>query len=148
MKTDNKKTIVLFGNAAWMTPEIANKYRAGVTIAVNRAVQHAPWADMLVSIDGNSGADTFDGTRLNAVDIPHERVVMSALETLEIRNNTIAAVRIAARQAQEISLVGFDLAAYEEKHAYRGLCEAMAALQTELMGVGITLRILTPQEAI
>jgi hypothetical protein len=137
------------------------------TIAVNRAVKFAPWADMFVALDphrpfweekDNAG---FKGICVCGVpcDIDamyagmfYERVAMPDGATLEVRNNALAAVRIAARTgAAKIVLLGFDCARYEEVHkdtGFSGLTQGLAQMVAELRAAGIVIeQIDTPAQA-
>lgn len=138
------ETVVVIGNADKMTAAIANKYQSFRSIAVNRAVKFAPWADILVSIDGNwpKEGENFAGVRIvgntseidaGMIDFPRERVSLQTGTVLHIRNNSISAIRLAADLgASKIVLVGFDPAAYEKKNDFSGFAVALDALITEL----------------
>ncbi len=141
-------TVVIVGNAPDMTAEQAIG-RADKTIAVHNGLQYAPNADLYVALDPSHhvGLD-FAGLRVvgsetdddGAMCVGHagDNVRMSDFETLNIRNNLLAAMRIAAASgASRIVLVGVDTAAYEAKHNFRGLSEGLIAIVAELESRGI-----------
>lgn len=130
-------------------------------IAVRRAFELVPDADMLVALDGPSGsaddsfwrdAKDFKGLKVIGIpdtDIPralypglmYERVEIGPAHTIEIRNNGLAGIRLAAQGgAAKILLVGFDADRYDEAHAdtgFWGLAEGLEQITTELRGRGI-----------
>lgn len=148
------ETVAILGAGPDMTEELALKAKGFKTIAVNRAVKFAPWADMFVALDPHhpfwEEADKlgFSGIRVLGVEHPdydamyagmfYERV---ASVNLEIRNNALAALRIAFRSgAKRVILLGFDTARYEEVHAhtgFRGLTEGLAQMIAEIRAVGV-----------
>ena len=142
-------TVAILANGPDMTPELAKSLSQYPTIAVNRAVRHAPWADMLLAIDGNWPAEgeSFAGLRVVGIEsdadalyvgIPYEVVDMGPLGELHLRNNLLAALRVAARAgAARIILAGVDVASYEALHSFPGLAEGLAKLVTELAAQGI-----------
>ena len=129
------ETVAILGAGPDMTPELAQTAKGYKTIAVNRAVKHAPWADMFVALDplhpfweeaDNVG---FTGMRICGIECDidalycglHYETVTIGNEQLEIRNNALAAIRIAAAAgASRILLLGFDPERYEEIHAHTG----------------------------
>lgn len=151
------ETVAILGAGPDMTEELAAKAKGFKTIACNRAIQFAPWADMFVALDPHhpfwEEADKlgFKGMRIIGVEHPdydalypgmmYERVQMSPGETLEIRNNALAAIRIAySAGANKILLLGFDPERYEEIHAhtgFRGLKEGLQQITAELQAAGI-----------
>src|SRR5574340_452042 len=85
----------------------------------NRAVRYAPWADMFVALDPHhpfwEEADKlgFTGVRVCGVDCDYDAMYAGPfyerVGSLEIRNNALAALRIAFRSgAKRIILLGFD----------------------------------------
>lgn len=151
------QTVAILGAGPDMTEELAAKAKGLKTIACNRAIQFAPWADMFVALDPHhpfwEEADRleFKGMRIIGVEHPdydalypgmmYERVQMSPGETIEIRNNALAAIRIAYRAgANRIMLLGFDPERYEETHAhtgFRGLKEGLEQITAELLAKGV-----------
>jgi hypothetical protein len=163
------ETVAILGAGPDMTEELALTAKGHKTIAVNRAVKFAPWADMFVALDPHhpfwEEADRmgFTGIRVCGVETDvypdakycgmfYERVVMRDGHTLEIRNNALAAIRLAARAgAARIILLGFDPARYEEIHAstgFRGLTEGLVQITAELTAAGVTIeRIDSPVQS-
>ena len=149
-------TVAILGAGPDMTEELALTAKGYKTIAVNRAVKFAPWADMFVALDPHhpfwEEKDNVGFTGLCVCGIEcdidakyagmfYERVVMGPLRTIEIRNNALAALRIAMRSgARKIILLGFDTARYEEVHAhtgFTGLTVGLAQLIAEARAKGI-----------
>lgn len=150
------KTVAVLGAGPDMTEELAMTAKGHVTIAVNRAVRYAPWADMFVALDPHhpfweeADALGFTGMRVCGVECDidalyagmfYEHVKMRDGKILEVRNNALAAVRIAALAgAAKILLIGFDTKRYEETHAhtgFSGLTEGLAQIIEELRAKGI-----------
>ena len=150
------ETVAILGAGPDMTAELAETARGHKTIAVNRAVRFAPWADMFVALDPHhpfwEEADRlgFAGIRVCGIDCDYdaryagmlyETVVLADGATVQIRNNALAAVRIAERMgAAKILLIGFDPERYEEVHAhtgFRGLVEGLEQIAAELLAKGI-----------
>lgn len=150
------ETVYVLGAGPDMTAELAETARGHKTIAVNRAVKFAPWADMFVALDPHhpfwEEADRleFKGMRICGVECDidalyagmfYETVNMGEGHTLEIRNNALAAIRIAELAgASKIVLLGFDPERYEEVHAhtgFRGLTQGLAQITAELQTKGI-----------
>ena len=151
------ETVAILGAGPDMTEELAATAKGHKTIAVNRAVKFAPWADMFVALDPHhpfwEEADNlgFRGMRVIGVEHPdydalypgmmYERVQISDAETIEIRNNAMAAIRIAyLAGAKKIILLGFDPERYEETHAhtgFRGLKQGLEQITAELRAKGV-----------
>jgi hypothetical protein len=148
------ETVAVLGAGPDMTAELAESARGFKTIAVNRAVKFAPWADMFVALDPHhpfwDDKDTFAGIKVCGVECDYdaryagmlyETVVMGPGETVQIRNNALAAIRIAERMgAARIILLGFDPERYEEIHGhtgFRGLIQGLPQIIAELQGKGI-----------
>lgn len=140
------ETVYILGAGPDMTEELALTAKGHKTIAVNRAVKFAPWADMFVALDphhpfweekDNVG---FKGICVCGVecdlDAMYAGMFYERVGGLEIRNNALAALRIAARAgAKKIILLGFDTLRYEECHrhtGFKGLTEGLAAMIKEL----------------
>jgi hypothetical protein len=160
------KTVAVLATGPSMNQALADSVKQYPRIAVRRAMRFAPDADMLVAIDGRSGtlddsfwddAKDFKGLRITGtesealdalyVPMPHEVVTLRDGHTVHIRNNGLAAVRIAAQAgASKILLLGFDTERYEEIHArtgFRGLTAGLSALTAELQAQGIEVERVT-----
>lgn len=153
------ETVAILCAGPSLTQELADSVRQHKRIAVRRAFQLAPDADLLVSLDGPTGsADDafwhdvrdFAGQRLCGVECEvdalyaglfYETVVIDANCTLQIRNNGLAAIRIAAKAgAAKILLLGFDPERYEAVHAHTGfygLVQGLEQITAELRAAGI-----------
>lgn len=150
------ETVAILGAGPDMTAELAETACGHKTIAVNRAVKFAPWADMFVALDPHhpfwEEAENvgFKGIRVCGVEcdidalypgMMYENVNMGEAHDITIRNNALAAVRIAERMgAKKIILLGFDPERYEEVHAHTGFTGLVAGLRqitNELVAKGI-----------
>lgn len=151
------ETVAILGAGPDMTAELAETARGFKTIAVNRAIKFAPWADMFVALDPHhpfwEEADNlgFKGMRIIGVEheeydalypgMMYERVEISPGHTIEIRNNALAAIRIAfLAGAKKIILLGFDPDRYEEVHAktgFYGLKQGLEQITAELISKGV-----------
>lgn len=150
------ETVAILGAGPDMTAELAETARGYKTIAVNRAVKFAPWADMFVALDPHhpfwEEADKleFKGIRVCGIEcdydalypgLMYENVNMGEAHDISIRNNALAAIRIAERMgAKKIILLGFDPERYEEVHHHTGFTGLVAGLRqitAELVGKGI-----------
>lgn len=160
------ETVAILGAGPDMTAELAETARGHKTIVVNRAVKFAPWADMFVALDPHhpfwEEADRLDfkGLRVCGVECDidalyagmfYEAVALGEGHVIEIRNNALAAIRIAALAgAAKIILLGFDPERYEEVHAhtgFRGLVQGLEQIAAELRARGIEVeRIDSPEQ--
>ncbi len=148
------KTVAVLGAGPAMTAELADTVRAHKTIAVNRAVQHAPWADLFVALDPHppywDALGDFAGLRVCGVECDGIDALYAGMfyetvatpgGTLHIRNNALAAMRIAQRLgASTIVLLGFSPELYEQRHAhtgFTGFVAGLAQLTAELQASGI-----------
>lgn len=150
------ETVAILGAGPDMTAELAEQARGHKTIAVNRAVKYAPWADMFVALDPHhpfwEEADRigFSGMRVCGVECDidalyagmfYENVAMDAGHVIQIRNNALAAIRIAYRAgAKKIILLGFDPERYEEIHAhtgFHGLKQGLEQIIAEIRAAGV-----------
>ena len=151
------ETVAILGAGPDMTAELAETARGFKTIAVNRAVKFAPWADCFVALDPHhpfwEEADKlgFKGIRILGVEntdydafylgMMYETVQISPNHTIQIRNNALAAIRIAyLAGAKKIILLGFDPERYEEIHAhtgFRGLKQGLEQITAELRANGV-----------
>lgn len=160
------ETVAILGAGPDMTAELAETARGHKTIAVNRAVKFAPWADMFVALDPHhpfwDEADRLDFSGLRVCGIEcdidalypgmmYENVTLDDGSAVQIRNNALAAIRIAALMgAKKIILLGFDPERYEEVHAntgFRGLVAGLTQIAAELRAQGIEVeRIDSPEQ--
>lgn len=150
------ETVAILGAGPDMTAELAEQSRGHKTIAVNRAVKFAPWADLFVALDPHhpfweeSDKAGFTGLRVCGVECDidalyagmfYETVRIDDSHTIQIRNNALAAIRIAARAgAKKIILLGFDPERYEEIHAhtgFTGLKQGLEQIIAEMRAGGI-----------
>jgi len=148
------ETVAILAAGPAMTPELAATMRGCKTIAVNRAVQHAPWADLFIALDPHppywAAAEGFGGLRVCGVACDANDALYAGMfyetvqvggSTLHIRNNALAALRIAARLgAAKIVLVGFAPELYDQLHAHTGFTGFAAGLEqitAELRATGI-----------
>lgn len=153
------ETVAVLAPGPALTKEAADSVRQFKRIAVRRAFAVAPDADMLVSLDGPTGscddafwgdAEGFAGMRVCGVEcdvdalycgLLYETVVIGEGHTISIRNNGLAAIRIAERVgAKKILLLGFDPERYEEVHketGFFGLAQGLDQITAELRAKGI-----------
>ena len=154
------QTVAVIGNGPSLTDELLAEAKGHPCIAVNRAARRAPWADMLVSIDGNWPDDCADFAGLRVVGVerddldalcvamPYEAVTIAPGHVLHIRNNALSAIGIAAQAgAAEILLYGMDPAEYEALHDFQGFAKALRALRDELQALGVTCWHVNPTAA-
>lgn len=147
------ETVTILGAGPDMTEELAMTAKGHKTIAVNRAVKFAPWADMFVALDphhpfweekhnvGFTGICVL-GVEHDDYDAMYAGMFYERAGDMEIRNNALAALRIAFRAgAKRIILLGFDTERYEETHAhtgFSGLTVGLAQMIAEITAVGVT----------
>lgn len=145
------ETVAILGAGPDMTEELALTAKGHKVIVVNRAVKFAPWADMFVALDPHhpfwEEKDNVGFTGLCVCGIECDYDAMYAgmfyerVGNLEIRNNALAALRIAMRSgARKIILLGFDPERYEEIHAhtgFTGLVEGLKQMIAEATAAGI-----------
>lgn len=156
------QTVAVLASGTSLTQEAADSVKHLPRIAVRRAFRLAPDADMLIALDGppNHGfwdeSRDFAGTRICGVEceldamyvcIPHERVTLGPSHVVEIRNNGLAAIRVAGMAgASKIVLLGFDPEPYEHFYdgvdsdwdQYPGLTAGLAQLISDLATQGIS----------
>ena len=147
-------TVAILGAGPDMTSELAQKAKEHKTIAVNRAIKFAPDADMFVALDPHhpfwDSAKDFKGIKICGVEcgydayyigMMYEKVEITPGNVIEIRNNALAAIRIAyLAGAKKIILLGFDPERYEEIHAHTGfygLKQGLEQITAELRSKGI-----------
>ena len=149
------ETVAILGAGPDMTIELAQKASQYKTIAVNRAIQFAPNADMFVALDPLhpfwESAEHFNGIKVCGVECDYdayylgmfyETVRIGKNHVIEIRNNALAAIRIAViAGAKKIILLGFDPERYEEIHfkkcGFYGFKQGLEQVIAELTGNGI-----------
>lgn len=151
------ETVAILGAGPDMTAELAEKARGYKTIAVNRAVKFAPWSDMFIALDPHhpfwEEADKLDFKGIRILGVEHddydafycgmwyETVQISPNHTVQIRNNALAAIRIAEKAgARKIILLGFDCERYESIHfhtGFYGLTQGVDQIIVELRNKGI-----------
>lgn len=124
--------VAIFGAAGSISDEAYASLSNHFTIACNRGFANAPTADMFVALDPCHHADVqdFGGVRVCGVDTDTVDALYAGMfyETvkvgganLEIRNNVLAAMRIAQRAgAESVTLVCVDAPAYDKLHAHTG----------------------------
>lgn len=161
-------TVAVFGSGPSLTPEAVEALRANFCIAVNHSCLMAPWADMLVALDGNWPQERreFEGMRVTGVADPdldafyigsmYERVRVAPGHEIEIRNSGLAAIRIAAGMgASRIILAGFDPERRghlfggeawqaESGEPYPGLTAGLAQITAELAARGVVVERYEP----
>ena len=162
------RTVAVLASGASLTQEIADSVKDLPRIAVRRAFRLAPDADFVLALDGPPNHGFWDesegcpGTRVCGVEcdlvaayvhFPHETVELAPGHVVEIRNNGLAAIRLAAQLgAARILLVGFDAAPFAHFYKdidpdwdkYPGLAIALPALIDELRAVGTEAEHYTP----
>lgn len=148
------ETVAILGAGPDMTSELAQKAKEHKTIAVNRAIKFASNADMFVALDPHhpfwDSAKDFKGIKICGVEcdydayyvgMMYEKVEITPGNVIEIRNNALAAIRIAyLAGAKKIILLGFDPERYEEIHAHTGfygLRQGLEQITAELISKGI-----------
>mgnify|MGYP003395333890 CR=1 FL=1 len=116
---------------------------------------------MLIGLDGEADAEfweeskDFAGQRICGVEceidalypgLMYESVEIGPAHTIHIRNNALAAIRIAARSgAAKILLLGFDTERYEALHNFVGLTAGLAQMTAELRAQGIEVERVTEE---
>jgi hypothetical protein len=155
------QAVAVLASGKSLTQDLADSVKHMPRIAVRRAFRLAPDADFVLSLDAppNFGfwaeSEGFAGTRVCGVEcdldaaylnIGHEPVTLAPGHVIEIRNNGIAAIRLAAMLgAAKILLLGFDREPFEHFYEdvdadwdkYPGLSIALEALIAELVARGI-----------
>lgn len=153
------QTVAILGNSPAMTKKLANSLRLHKRIAVNQAVMYALDADMFVALDPHhpfwERAKDFTGLRVCGVECAHdalyagmfyETVTLKSGATAEIRNNFLAAIRIAVGLGvSKIILAGLDADLYDQVHAhtgFAGFAEGLAKVLGEVKAQGFTVEYL------
>jgi hypothetical protein len=163
------ETVAVLAAGPSMNQELADSVRQHKCIALNHTVKLAPWADMFLALDPGptfcAELPDFSGMRICGIADPntdalyagmfYERVTIGSSNVIEIRNNGLAAIRIAAATgAKKILLCGFDpsirgywtgeLSQLEKEYLdsvvgepYPGLTAGLEAIIAELRAHGI-----------
>lgn len=161
------QTVAVLASGKSLTQELADSVKHLPRIAVRRAFRLAPDADFVLALDGPPNFGFWDesaactGTRVCGAEcdlhvaylnIPHERVTLAPGNVIEIRNNGLAAIRLAVMLgASRILLLGFDPEPFEHFYPdvdrdwdrYPGLSIGLAALIAELSAQGIDVEHVT-----
>lgn len=162
------ETVAVIVNGPSLTQEMIDDVKHYKRIAVRRAFERVPSADMLVALDGPTGsmddafwedARDFKGIKVCGLKcdvdalypgLMYERVEISPTHTIEIRNNGLAGIRLAAQGgAAKILLAGFDAERYDAEHAHTGfwgMKEGLAQIIAELRGRGVEVEHVTSAE--
>lgn len=162
------ETVAVLASGPSMSQELADSVLSLRRICARRAVRFAPDADMLVTLDGPMDTEFWPeakdfagiciiGFESDDVDamylaIPHERVTLGVGHVIEVRNNGLAAVRLAAMTgASKIVLLGFDRGHYDARESnvdigWRGLEEGLDAIIAELRAKGIAVERVESQQ--
>jgi hypothetical protein len=164
------ETVAVLASGPSLTAELAESVREHRCIVVNHSCRMAPWADMLVALDGNWPQEfrDFAGMRVTGVEDEdldalyigpsYERITLAPGHVIETRNSGLTAIRIAAAAgAAKILLLGFDPetrghwyddgadAQRQDGEPYPGLTAGLNALISELRAGGIVVeRIALP----
>lgn len=160
-------TVAVMGSGPSLTADVADSLRQHRSIAVNYALRLAPWADMLVALDGNWPAEfrAFEGMRVTGIadegldalyaGPQYESVQLAPNHQIEIHNSGLAAIRIAAAMgASRIILAGFDPELrghfYDDEvdtGGYVGLSAGLRQITAELKARGIAVEKYAPPVA-
>lgn len=155
------RTVAVLASGHSLTQELADSVRHLPRVAVRRAFRLARDADFILALDGPPNHGFWDesegcsGTRVCGVEcsldaaylhLPHEVVDLEPGHQVEIRNNGLAAIRLAALLgAERILLLGFDPPPFrhfykdvdDDWDRYPGLAAGLAALVAELQARGV-----------
>lgn len=148
------ETVAILGNGPAMTKKLAASLSRYKRIAVNRAVKHASDADMFVALDPHhpfwNDAKKFTGLRVCGVEcdldalycgMHYETVTLKSGAVTEIRNNFLAAIRIAVNAgAAKIILAGLDADLYDQVHShtgFSGFAEGLEKVLNEIRAQGV-----------
>lgn len=169
------ETVAVIGCGPSLTPEVAESMKELRTIVVNHAHRLAPWADILLALDGNWPAEwrDFAGRRVTGIDDPDldalyigprwETVTLAPGHVVEIRNSGLTAIRLAAALgARRILLAGFepeeDRRFYDDEvdtgdrpmagDPYLGVPQGLAQITAQLAAQGVSVeRAAAPAKA-
>jgi hypothetical protein len=173
------QTVAILAAGPSMSQAVADAMRQHRCIALNHTVALAPWADLFLALDPGvtflAQAPDFAGIKVCGINDPdtdalyaglmYERVDIGPAHQVEIRNNGLAAIRIAVRMgAAKIILCGFDPQEYGyytgelseleqaymstvEGETYPGLTAGLQAITAELQAAGIVVERYMPEQA-
>lgn len=157
-------TVAILAGGPSMCAELAGSLRHHRCIAINAVHEIAPWADMLVALDGNwpQAYRNFAGLRVTGtadasldafyIGLRYETVELSPTHRIEVRNSGLEAMRIAAGMgAARIILAGMEpekwstssrwasppATAPNPADPYEGVAAGMAQVTRELQAGGI-----------
>ena len=153
------ETVAVLASGPSMDQALADSVKQHRRICARRSFRFAPDADMLVTLDGPCDAEFWEEAKTFAglliigfecdeadalyLSLPHERITLGEGHVIELRNNGLAAIRVAAMAgAARILLLGFDRGLYEQREnnvaiGLIGLEEGLDALIAELRAKGI-----------
>jgi hypothetical protein len=162
--------VAVLASGRSLTAELADSVKHLRRIAVRRACRLAPDADIVLALDAPPNFGFWDeihdvagirvcGVPVDELDayhvhIAHERVAIAPGHVLEVRNNGLAAIRLAAMTgARKIVLVGFDAPPYGHFYGdadpdwdqYPGLEAGIVAITAELAAAGVLVERLAPE---
>lgn len=158
------ETVAVICAGPGVDKEILKRVSKYKRIAVRRAFELVPDADMLVAIDGPAGslddafwkdAEGFEGIKICGVECEvdakyigtyYDRVEIGPSHVISIRNNGLFGIRCAALGgAAKILLVGFNPELYEAIHApWFGLVKGLEQVTAELRARGIEVERVEP----
>jgi len=165
------KTVAVLGSGPSMNQALADSVRSLPRICARRSSRFAPDADMLVTLDGPADpafwgeAKKFAGIvvvgheyesegddHVRYANMAHERITLGEAHIVEVRNNGLAAIRLAASGGPaKILLLGFDQDLYEQRETENpgriGLEQGLDALISELQVRGIEVERRTTETA-
>jgi len=156
------KTVAVLASGKNLTQATADAVKHLPRIAVRRAFRLAPDADIVLALDGPPNHGFWDesvgisgmricGAPVEGLDVaylhvPHEVVTLRPGHVIHVRNNGLAAIRVAAMTgANRIVLVGFDPEPFGHFYGnadsdwdkYPGLTQGLVALVKELGERGV-----------
>lgn len=151
------ETVAVLASGPGMSEAVAQELSGHRVIVVNYTLRAAPWADMLVAIDGHWPQEfrDFAGLRVTSLadatldalcyPMPDEQVTVGRAR-ISFRNSGLAAIRIAADMgAARIILAGYQpedkrhwYEAGEAAGSYLGVREGLDKIAAELRARGVT----------
>lgn len=156
-------TVAILGSSAGMSQQVADVLAVHTVIACHRALRYAPQAAMWVQIDADVATELtalvrdYQGMRVCAIEcerdalypgLMYEMVNIGPNHQVQLRNNVLSAMRIAAQAgATRLVLAGVDAAAYDQMHAaggFYGFAQGLAQVTAELQAQGVAVDHYTP----